>query len=522
MGCSGIYAEQSLRRKRRAERYGLFMVRRNKALFLVAILLVSTVFFAACGKDETDDKTSKADISDQSEFPYSGHFGGQTIRIFCVDTERHAYGTLQFVPDDEKAGNVVNDAVAARNDLIEEKYGLKIEAIPAMDPAFEVKNLIAGGVCDYDIVVDSVDRMVTSVTENLYWSVDDILDLDNDWWDFESISSLTLNDKHYFVAGNALITDDDHTYLTLFNKKMYEEQTALTDQFGDIYDLVREGKFTLDAFAEMCKIVSHADESGSWGFYATYGNLSHGYGATIMVNGAGVALAEKTADGSVVLNPGTNRAVTVFDKVYDIMSDKSITQRAELIIGQGTVTSKWGFSELQAMFEAGRGLFYNTTSSTITRLKQNTTAMGFDFGVLPIPKFDEEQDKYYSAVNRYHSSVIGIPSSNTQNKAATAFLLEALGYYSGGVTEAYYKITLQLQAVTDDDDADMLDIIYSSRFYDIGAIYSWGSGDSLVGLYTTVIRTEGTNTLTSVWESMRDSVEADMQATLEEYRNNLT
>jgi ABC-type glycerol-3-phosphate transport system substrate-binding protein len=485
--------------------------------------MLSACFLTSCGNEDKFETSGVPSESDGA-FPYSGNFGGKTINIFTVNTARHVYGELQFVPNNEKAGNYINDAVAKRNDRIEELYGLKIKVASTANPVKEAKTMILSGLCEYDIIVDSVDLMVTSVTDNLFWSIDEYLDLDNEWWDKNSIDSLTLNDKHYFVAGDALITDDDNIYCTLFNKKMYTDNATLQGRFGDIYQLVKDGKFTYDVFYEMSKVVSHPDENGDWGFNATYGNLSHAYGATIMVNGAGVALASKNEDGTVSLNPGTEKAITVFGKVYKIMSDKSITQRAELIIGQGSKTSKYGFAELEAMFESGRGLFYNTTTSSITILKQSKTNRDFDFGVLPIPKYNESQDRYYCAVNRYQSSVIGIPVTNKDNLETTAFLLEALGYYSKEVTEAYYKITLQLQAVTEDNDADMLDIIYGNRFYDIGAIYGWGNqtGQNLVSLYGSVIANDSSNTIVSTWDSIKDSVEASMQETIEAYQNNLT
>ncbi|MDD4421822.1 MAG: hypothetical protein PHD46_02170, partial [Eubacteriales bacterium] len=131
------------------------------------------------------------------------------------------------------------------------------------------------------------------------------------------------------------------------------------------------------------------------------------------------------------------------------------------------------------------------------------------------------QEHYYCAVNRYQSSVIGIPSSNVENTEETAFLLEALGYFSEDVTEAYYETTLKLQAIEDDDDAKMLDLIYNNRFYDIGAIYGWGGTNSIVGLYSNVIKNDSANTLISSWEAIKSAVEEDMNATIEEYQNNL-
>ncbi len=492
-------------------------------LIIMVLLIITMPLFVSCGKTGGDKSKTEGDVSfsgDES-FPYSGNFGGKTIKIFTISSDRNAYGELQFVSDEDSKAGAVNQAVNDRNNRIEEDYGLKIAVTSAKYPADDVKTLIQGGVCEYDVVVDSVDKMVTSVTENLYRSLDDIIDLGNKWWDNASINSLTLNDKHYFLAGDALITDDDNIYLTLFNKDMYNNNNQIKEDYGDIYKLVNDGKFTYDAFLQMSKSASKADPEGKWTFDATYGNLSHAYGATIMVNGAGIALAEKLEDNIVRLNPGTEKAVTVFDKVYEIMSDKTITQRAELIIGQGSRPSTYGFSELEEMFRNGRGLFYNTTSSSISILKYSTEAIDFQFGVLPIPKFDEEQEHYYCAVNRYQSSVIGIPSSNVENTEETAFLLEALGYFSEDVTEAYYETTLKLQAIEDDDDAKMLDLIYNNRFYDIGAIYGWGGTNSIVGLYSNVIKNDSANTLISSWEAIKSAVEEDMNATIEEYQNNL-
>lgn len=495
---------------------------KKSILIILAVLILSMSFLVSCDNDDTESKEVNSGTVGEDGFPYEGNFDGKTIHIFCVNKERHTYGELQFVPNEEDTGNYINDAVAARNNKIEEDYGINIKVTSSQSPAEDVKMLIQAGTCNYDIIVDSVDRMVPCVTENLYWSLDEHLDLENEWWDNSSINSLALSDKHFFVAGDALITDDDNTYLTLFNKKMYDENTELQGKYGDIYQLVKDGKFTLDVFTEMSKAVSHPDENGEWGFDATYGNLSHAYGATIMVNGAGIALAEKLENNTIQLNPGKEKALKVFDDVYELMSNKQVTQRAELIIGEGSNPSTYGFSELQEMFESGRGLFYNTASCSITALKKSTESRDFEFGVLPIPKYDENQDNYCCAVNRYHSSVIGIPVSNKENLEATAFLLEALGYYSKDVNEAYYKITLQLQAVEEEDDADMLDIIYGNRFYDIGAIFDWGKNGALVGLYSRLIANESSNNIVSSWEEIKDMVEADMQDTLEKYEASAT
>lgn len=500
-------------------------------ILLASVLLLAVLLSAvACTTDgnQSDDSVpagndSSEEIIDETKtFPYPDYYADKTIRIMCVDKSRHTYGELQFVPDDESSYTAVSAAVRARNDLIEQKYGLTIELHPVKYPVTELRTLIESNLPDIDLVCDSVDYMVQSVTENYFWSVDTLMDTTKAWWDTDAMRSLSIGNRTYFLCGDALITDDDNTYLYLFNKEMYSANRDLQEQFGDIYDLVRAGDFTLDNFSQMCKLVSKPDENGQWGFTATYGNLSHAYGATIMVNGCNLAMADIDDNtGYFQLNVDSPLGISVFESVYEIMSDKANTQRAELIIGQGDHPSTYGFSELQDMFIGGRGLFYNTTSSSISILKTLGSDVSFDFGVLPIPKYNKAQEKYCNAVNRYQSSVLGIPTINSENLEATCVLLQALGCYSQSVKDAYYSQTLQLQALTDNADAEMLDLIYSNRFYDLGSMFNWGNG-ALIGFYGGVIANDSQNTVVSAWDAISDKVTNDMQATVDAYKSSIT
>jgi len=506
-----------------------------KAKSLIALLLLLACIlcsFAACqdtgntssavsGNDQS--QTTSQDVSTEPEevFPFEDYYEEQTLKILCVSTSRHVYGTLQFVPDPESNYTAVSEAVKARNDMIEEKYGLTIETHDVQYPVTELRTLVESGLCDYDLVCESVDRMMQSVTENLFWSVDDLVDYSYSWWDKNAIDALSIAGKHYFLSGDALITDDDNTYLYLFNKDMYNDNTVFDSTYGDIYQMVKDGKFTIDVFEEMCRVVSQPSPDGQWDFYATYGNLSHAYGATVMMNGFDFATASPDDNGYFTLNVGSEYGVNLFDKVYSLMSDKQVTQRAELIIGQGANPSKYGFAELEEMFVSGRGLFYNTTSSSISILKARGDEVAFEFGVLPIPKYDEAQPNYCNTVNRYQSSVIGIPVSNTENREATCVLLQALGYHSKEVTNAYYQQTLQLQALTDNNDADMLDLIYSNRFFDIGAMFEWGNS-ALINFYGALINNTASNEVVSRWDAIEDSVTKGMQETIDAYNSSLT
>ncbi|MBO4860911.1 MAG: hypothetical protein J5530_05125 [Clostridia bacterium] len=514
---------------------------KKSVLLLLAVLLLLFAF-ASCKSTGTEESapvsgdsesSAPASVSDEEpsqssgwkdEFKYAtDEFAGKVIKIFTVSTDRHTYAEVQFAPvDEENVPDTVNNAVRERNDYIYDNYGVTIVTRAAKYPSEFLLTEIGGDQADYDLVCESVDRMVAHIPDKLFLPLDDYFDFSDPWWDARCMENLSIDgDKHYFVSGDCMLTDTDHIYLTLYNKNMYNDNADLVGTYGDLYQLVRDNKFTLDNYIEMCKAVSVPDENGEYGINATFGNLSHSYGANIMVNGCGVSMVEKSADGlrcTVV----DDYPQTVFDKVYQLMSNKVITQRAELIIGKAPEghNSTYGFAELEYMFTSGKGLFYNTTVNSISILKNQD--LGFTVGILPICHLSETDNEYYCAVNRYQSSVIGIPVSNSENIEAAAFVLNALGYYNvnlpSNVKNAYYELTLKLQASDSEDDFDMLDLIFRSRFYDLGSILPV---DRLAGMYGVVIN-YSSNTLTSYYESYQGEIEQKLTSFYEDYVNSLS
>lgn len=504
------------------------MKSRIRVICLLLCAVMCATLFSACnsGNNEESLPVESYDDSgvqynygprDYGVFPYKdrNYKDSDPIRILAVESSRHTYGEQQFVYDPEREGNIINSAVQKRNNFLEDTYGITFEITPTKYPNETVALFAQSNTDEFDIVSESIDRLVLGVTDNFYLALDEYMNFSHPWWDSRAIETLSLGDKHYFLAGDAVITDDDNTYLTLYNKEIYKTNSELA-AYGDIYQIVRDGKFTIDLYYEMCKKVSRPDSSGLWSFNATYGNLSHAYGATVMMNGCNVATVVKNENNELVLNVKTQSSINAFDKVYELMSDRQNTQRAELVAGQSpNNSSQYGFAELAEMFCAGRGLFYNTTSNSISNLKSKS--LDFEFGVLPIPKLNENQDDYCCTVNRYHSTALAIPTTiPNANIPRVVFAMQALGFYNADVIRAYYQTTLQLQAITADDDAEMLDIVYNNRFYDIGTIFTWGN---LINLYGSVIADSNSNTLVSKWDAMESVVESEMQKTISAYES---
>ncbi len=499
----------------------------KKLLIYVMILaMLALPLLTACGDSENDKGgaantsgttstggTQSGDPEDPlATFPLPEQEYNATINILT----RNGHHTQQFVYVEDSKSETINKAVKDRNDLILEKYGITIEVIQSGTPLDTLQEDLTSDLQTYHIVCENVYNMTQKITEGYFYSLNDLLELNQPWWDQNVNFQLTLSDKIFFVAGNANYTDDFYTACVLYNKTAYATQYEAT--YGSIYDMVDEGKWTIDVMAEMAREFAHPDESGQWltaGSY--YGVVTDGYtGATMLTNGAGAVSAYKDEQNNIQLSGGSEASVQAFDKVYNLLNDTTVSVYAEQF-----KPTDWNYGG--TLFLSNQALFQVGYISGLLGIMNNESPNKVVPGVVPIPKFDEMQEKYHSGINVYQSTVMAIPVSNRDLLEETAYTMELLGYYSmmesqfgkDSVTAAFYETSLKMQSVDDDDDSRMLDLITSSRIYDLGGAFNWGG--NLIGIYSSNLY-GGANTLASTWDANLDGIKIALEKTIEDWK----
>ena len=114
------------------------------------------------------------------------------------------------------------------------------------------------------------------------------------------------------------------------------------------------------------------------------------------------------------------------------------------------------------MFVNNKGLFLDTTFKLITNLRDMDT----DFGIIPYPKWDEAQKDYCSRVEGGDFPIVPVTNKKLE---MTGVLLEAMCAESAKhVIPAYYDKMLKGKVARDEESAEMLDIIFRNRIYDLG------------------------------------------------------
>ena len=105
-----------------------------------------------------------------------------------------------------------------------------------------------------------------------------------------------------------------------------------------------------------------------------------------------------------------------------------------------------------------------------------------EYGVIPFPKLDEQQERYQTYVDAC-GFIFGVPI-NHKNTPMVGLVLEAMSAESHEtVIPAYYEVVLRQKQTRDEESFRMLDIIMAGRVWDFGYIYPEGGYSVALGNY---------------------------------------
>ena len=161
-----------------------------------------------------------------------------------------------------------------------------------------------------------------------------------------------------------------------------------------------------------------------------------------------------------------------------------------------------GSADAQTIFKDNHCLFIGSSMKAVSNYRD----MESDIGIIPFPKFDESQEKYYALTSggTMASLPITLPAEEYEN---VGLILEAMSRDSHtGLVPLYKETLLKSRYARDEGSAKMLDIIFASAAYDIGL--STFSGDTYYKYMEVYYK--GTDTFASLTEKIAPTVEKDL------------
>jgi hypothetical protein len=403
-------------------------------------------------------------------------------------------------------GEVLNDAIYLRNLIIMEEYNLEFVTINAVS---RIRTLlgrtIQAGLDEYDAVVPLLNHANTFAADGFAINIyDTALSVDAPWWDQNILESTSVGGAAYFIAGDIFIRHYDGLPMLMFNKKLLADRGMPSP-----YNYVRENNWTLDNFSRMVRgIYVDLDQDGRKNRYDLYGLATQGDDFISFVNGAGHLFMDKDGSDMPVFVGYSERMVSILDKILEYYaSDDTYCIHRDAAREGG-----WGAAvpSVAWVFPEGRSLFFWGMTRYIELYLRD---MEDDFGIVPIPKWDSNQDRYYSTVNGWNSFTYMLPRTVTDVNR-NSIILDAMAYHGRKlILPAYYEVCLQRKYTRDEESGAMLDIIFNSAHYEPG-----GAG-SFIGALFDAMQT-GTVNLASIYERFSGRIEQDIQNLIESYESN--
>ena len=402
----------------------------------------------------SDNQNGSASSDDNEEIDYTSDlskekYDGYNYRILV----RKDSLSDQYLEND--SDDLVESATFRRNKLIEQMYGITITASESSSNNYDIDalNSILAGDDAYDLVFTHARAAFVYAVQGAAYNFRDIesIHLDKPWWTKDVVESCTLNGKLYVLDGDISSKGLGATMCMVFNKRIFDELG-----FDYPYELVKEGDWTFDEFAYTVK-KGAKDLNGDGIIEPEFDQL--GYSSSqweapmnIIYTG-GQKIYDKDENGDLQLTLYSNKTVEIYDEFFSLIDNKACYL--------GTEKSTYNGPDL---FNDGRAMIADSE----LRHAQTLRNLDDDFGIIPYPKFDED-DEYATAVNAgSHMIFIPITVEDVERTGAITEALCAIG--SRDVIPAFYEKSLKTKYTRDEESEEMIDLIRDSIVFDLGYV----------------------------------------------------
>lgn len=479
-------------------------VLRLVCLALLAVMLLSA--FVGCDdtpkdttaptKGTTAPDTNDRDLLDDT-VPQDLNFSSNPENeITFFNRDYQTYFKYEFACE-TLMNDTLYDAIHYRNIDVENRLGVKIKTmtIPgdwANRQAFidTFSTSVNTNTDDIDVTGFCVSYGTQLAVQNLFYNMqrsntangDDAvgyLDLSKPWWNQSLVDACTIGGTLFFLGGDLTVSETAGTHNLWFCKDLFNEKFP-DETFENLYTLVDEGKWTIDKMTDYVSQVyddvnanQTIDDGDTMGFkfWAKDGGQLSGW-----IHSMDVEVLTRDSFGLYSLSENyATRAIPAVEKVAALY-----TSEGTLLV-DNTHAQNTGLTNISngnLLFKFGQFLDGNVYRGS-----------GVNYGVLPLPKYDEEQENYANGMWTTSSVlVIGNNVSDARLNVITAVLEVMAAESYKQVTPAYYSTVVTGRYAKDEADARMFDLCLETCQYTFEMFYEnlLKTNPGMLGIFSNV------------------------------------
>lgn len=488
------------------------MQKKTLALLMCLLMLAPAVVACAEKKDDggaksTGDQTSVATDADTAETEIQDNlpeekFDGYEFKITSLYEKD--------IGIEEDTGEALDTAIFQRDQKIMERFDVKfvLNYYSDYSKANEAVRNVVGSMSTDEIdaaVLHMVDgsKMIAAGT---YYAISDMpyINLSQPYWDSAASNAFGVGGKLYMTTGDICSSTLMRTSCMAFNKNLFRDKN-LTEP----YQLAYDGKWTLDSLYEYTR--NSKDDLNGDGKYREnddfFGMTSwHLDSPYSFYYGAGGSITQKDEDDLPYLDLNLEKNANIYEKIYQVVIENESNYHTDI----NTYLNSY------KVFLEGRALFCEASVDKFALDEWRN--MEQDYGVLPIPKYDESQEEYLSFVNGA-AGLLCVPVS-ISDAERTSIILEALACESyKKVTPVLYEITAKTKGASRDlESADMIDLVFRNRVFDFAYANFFGNG--IVDFVRDLLDRKSTD-VASTFSKNEKSLTKQMDKLIDKFQTNL-
>ena len=394
----------------------------------------------------------------------------------------------------------VDEVIAMRNESVSEILGVEVsyallgnndyeDCLNAFNAA--IIDDVDGGYHYYDVAANYAYAGANSQLRGYLANMADeevfpYFDFSLPCWNQSIVKTTLLDDQLYYITGDLNLSTFDKTMVVFVNKDLYNDNKTGDDP-EDLQDVALAGDWDYEDLYRWASVYedtgdgvpSHDDIYGiSTGFSAIpLDALPYAWDLDFLVT---------EEDGSHSYNVAGNAKISeALDRAKALFSGHAGGDRVALADGVGNWNdtgncSMGGYSEPISHFAAGTSVFaihllYCTTDDNL--MLRN---MANEFGLLPMPKYDEDQENYGTTAHDAYTLMTILDhsksSDKTKGKAISGYLqlsseesyTNVRGYYINEIVkQKYFGLTESVEK-----SQEIFDIIADNVEFEFISIYA--------------------------------------------------
>ena len=355
--------------------------------------------------------------------------------------------------------STLQDAILDRTEYLNTNFGVTFNWVQsgATDSAI-VANALAAGTKDYDLWFNKTLIAQQIVAGGLVYDLadSDYINFDKSYYNQLTKNAFTISDHTFFASGDFNYISYEVTYLWFANSEILADIEGAPE---DLYEVVREGKWTLDyAYELAAKFGEDLNEDGIMDGSDAYGLCTGGLGNWPAFVGISTVVAD---------NGEYKIGLSDFTRVQDLISHLLQMVNSDWYLQQG-------WEDGDSIFHEGRCLFYQEVLQKLPGYL-NTYP---DLYIIPNPKLVENDPYYYTTGAYNQANLICIPKT-TQNREMSEYFFEILFSTSCEYIIPEYLNERLINASADNYDnveEMVMDYILPGALFDVGnQTYKWST-----------------------------------------------